>query len=310
MSHKKGFTLLEILLVVGIIAILAGIVIIAINPGKQLATVRNTERAANLKEINNAIQQYYIDHSSYPASIPNSLEEICDTGATTTPHSIDCTGLVDLSILVPTYLVAIPSDPQGSFAFLDKIIPKAFAASNGNGYLIGKDDNNKISLVAPKSELSADIVYGSVAPGPVFSLVSKSTSKTTLSDNGISTSTLTATFVYSVLAQGQDVVMGDVASTTNPFATSSSFGVYVNGLASTSVPIIVTFSTPSSGITLVSPNSFILSKGNKVEITVQARVIVAGAFPGDSYAIQTTNLLGKNFMQTLTSWRTNGIAMP
>ena len=54
-NKKSGFTLLEILLVVGIIAILAGIVIVAINPAKQLATVRNTERKSDIKQINNAL---------------------------------------------------------------------------------------------------------------------------------------------------------------------------------------------------------------------------------------------------------------
>ena len=74
---KKGFTLLEILLVVGIIAILAGIVIVAINPSRQLATVRNTQRLSDLKQISNAMTQYYIDHNAYPASTtPSTLTEI------------------------------------------------------------------------------------------------------------------------------------------------------------------------------------------------------------------------------------------
>jgi len=54
-NKKSGFTLLEILLVVGIIAILAGITIVAINPSKQLAQVRNTERKSDIKQIANAI---------------------------------------------------------------------------------------------------------------------------------------------------------------------------------------------------------------------------------------------------------------
>ena len=53
-AKNSGFTLLEMLLVVAIIAILAGIVIVAINPSRQFANVRNTERAFNLGEIHKA----------------------------------------------------------------------------------------------------------------------------------------------------------------------------------------------------------------------------------------------------------------
>jgi uncharacterized protein (TIGR02145 family) len=159
---------LEILLVVGIIAILAGIVIIAINPSKQLATVRNAQRKSNLSEINKALTQYYIDHSSYPASVTTSLTEICNTGASSTPTGISCTGLIDLSALVPTYLVAIPTDPLGStLSFLDKFIPTAYATTNGTGYKVMKDPANKVVLTAFQAENNTIIGIGIWCPSPL-----------------------------------------------------------------------------------------------------------------------------------------------
>ena len=117
-NSTKAFTLLEILLVVGIIALLAGIVIVAINPGRQLAQTRNAERKSDLKQLHSAMTQYYIDHGFYPASttLSTTLKEICDTGSTSSPSGLLCTGLIDLSELVPTYITAIPKDPQGPLA--------------------------------------------------------------------------------------------------------------------------------------------------------------------------------------------------
>lgn len=139
MKKKKGFTLIELLLVIAIIAILAAIVIIAINPGKQLAESRNSQRRSDANTILNAVYQYSIDNNgSLPASITTTQTEICATTS--------CSGLVDLSVLTANeeYLVAIPTDPTG-------------ASGNGAGYEIVKSANGRVTVVAPDAELGETI---------------------------------------------------------------------------------------------------------------------------------------------------------
>jgi len=169
-TKKSGFTLLEILLVIGIIAILAGIVIIAINPSKQLAQVRNFQRKSDIKQLYNAITQYYIDNSAYPATLSTTaLTEICNTGSvastSTSTSGVNCAtaGLTNLSTLVPTYLVSIPTDPTGSSSLLS-FIPTAYAATNatGTGYKVGVSASKQVLTWAPLAELNTVVTVGNV----------------------------------------------------------------------------------------------------------------------------------------------------
>lgn len=134
-----GFTLLEILVVVGAISLLAGIVILAINPGKQIAETRNAQRRVDVNTILNGVYQYAIDAGALPTAITTTQTEICKTGGS-------CAGLTDLAVLSSsgTYLVAIPADPTGS-------------SVNGVGYEISKNANGRVTVVAPDAELGATI---------------------------------------------------------------------------------------------------------------------------------------------------------
>jgi prepilin-type N-terminal cleavage/methylation domain-containing protein len=130
--EQKGFTLLEILLVIATIGILAAIVIIAINPNKQLAQARDAQRRSDINTIYKASEQYLIDNGIYPSSVNSNLKEICNTGNKTLTDTLSpatlCDNKADLRVLVPTYLAAIPTAPSGGI------------------YRIGTNGNNKIAV--------------------------------------------------------------------------------------------------------------------------------------------------------------------
>lgn len=144
---QNGFTLLEILLVVAAIAILAGIVILAINPGKQLGDTRNAERRVDVNSILNAVYQYAIDNNgNLPSTIASSTcatvssNEICRTNAAS------CSGYIDLSVLTANekYLVSMPIDPTSTSTY-------------GTSYRITKNGNGRITVCAPSAEQDATI---------------------------------------------------------------------------------------------------------------------------------------------------------
>ena len=63
---KKGFTLLELLIVIGILAILAAVTVLVINPAEILRKARDSRRIADLDSIYGAIN-YYVTNTSSPS---------------------------------------------------------------------------------------------------------------------------------------------------------------------------------------------------------------------------------------------------
>lgn len=144
LSQSKGFTLLEILLVVAAIGILAGIVILAINPGKQLGDTRNAQRRVDINTILNSVYQYSLDNNgNFPAgidSLPATSQVLgtdatgCDTicpPATATTTLASCANLA--SSLTPNYIVDIPRDPKTG-------------SSTNSGYYINKRADGRLTV--------------------------------------------------------------------------------------------------------------------------------------------------------------------
>ena len=146
LRFHRGFTLIELLLVIGIIAILAAIVIVAINPTKQLADARNARRRSDITTIVNAVYQYAIDHNgTFPVTVTQGVvKPVCqDTMAPATCVSV--LNGVSLRLLSGTYLTATPKDPQIT------------ATATGTRYTITEETNGRVTVTAIGAELGATI---------------------------------------------------------------------------------------------------------------------------------------------------------
>ena len=71
MVKQKGFTLLELLIVIGLIGILIAISVTSYTTIQKKS--RDSRRMGDLKAVQNALEQYYADYAAYPATDYSTL---------------------------------------------------------------------------------------------------------------------------------------------------------------------------------------------------------------------------------------------
>jgi len=97
---KKTFTLLEMLVVIGIISILVSLGFTSYSTAQKKA--RDAKRKNDLSSIRSAFEQYYsVCDFKYPSSVPSS-------GAKLTATTVTCT-----SLTADIDLITMPGDPLG-----------------------------------------------------------------------------------------------------------------------------------------------------------------------------------------------------
>jgi len=148
---NKGFTLIEILVVIGIIAVLAAVVLVAVNPARQFKLARDSQRTSNVMAILNAIGQNISEHKgSFVCG--SSIKDLPLTPTILKSSSADPVGSgIDLaSCIVPDYIASLPYDPALSTAFYTS------TTSYNTGYEVFKDSNGRITA-SSTGELTATI---------------------------------------------------------------------------------------------------------------------------------------------------------
>ena len=145
---QKGFTLIEILIVVAIIAILASIVLVGLGPTQ--AAARDSKRLSDLREVQNGLELYFNKCGYYPGGV------VSGSCAGTTYSAEDFWGVAGTSATGMTAALTgsnigvntVPDDPLGgSHTYY-------YGTNGGTNYVIAatlENGNNNVfnTYVAP-----------------------------------------------------------------------------------------------------------------------------------------------------------------
>lgn len=111
---QTGFTIVELLIVIVVIGILVAITVVAYS-GIQ-ARARDATRTTDIKQVQTAIEMYYVDIGNYPSSGTDNV-------------GINFSTLVPL--LVPKYIARLPSDPKGGASYYQYVRGDVASGSYG-----------------------------------------------------------------------------------------------------------------------------------------------------------------------------------
>ena len=160
---RLGFTLIELIIVVAIIAIIAGSVFVAIDPARRLHAARNSTRWGDVTATLEAIKKYQVDNNG---ALPATATAI-DTAATTYQiigESVTCSGLTCGSLSMAASACGVTGLDTDLAPYLRNIPEDPSTGSSDNTrYYINRDANDIVVIGACDSE-GEDAGGGGTAP--------------------------------------------------------------------------------------------------------------------------------------------------
>ena len=129
-AKQKGFTIVELLIVIVVIGILAAITIVAFNGVQQRAN--NTKFANMVGQYAKALSIYATEKSAYPgvvaASVANNLA--CLDGTTTCWSGADAVKSTTLQTELAQYVSGLPASPNSAITYAT-VTPEAGGSFTG-----------------------------------------------------------------------------------------------------------------------------------------------------------------------------------
>ncbi len=159
LSKIKGFTLIELIIVVAIIGLLAASAFVAVNPGKRVGDASDAKRWSDITAIADAIAHYSVDNTgSLPSAVSSASANTeymihiagdSDTGSETCAATGNSIAKRDIATgIVPNYVPTMPRDPD---------ITKTEAETDGIGYYMVKDSEGRIKIGACNESIYATV---------------------------------------------------------------------------------------------------------------------------------------------------------
>lgn len=144
-NGTKGFTLIELIIVVAILAVIAAAVTVAIDPARRLNAADNSKRKTDIQALLHAIKTYQADNdgafwsSMTTPSSTNYIIGTCLSGAACTSVTVApaCTDFAALE--TAGYISPIPADPDTGTA-------------ENTGYYYQRNPNGLLTIGACEAE--------------------------------------------------------------------------------------------------------------------------------------------------------------